>query len=53
MDDGEVALDRDGDRDEDGADAADVAEPESHGQDKDVNGSGVPLFKRIYNNSFY
>ena len=45
MDDGEVALDRHGDRDEDGADPANVAEPEAHGQDKDVNGSGVPSFK--------
>lgn len=44
MDDGEVALDRHGDRDEDGADAADVAESESHWQDKDVNSSGVPSF---------
>ncbi len=42
MDDGEVSLDRHGDRDEDGADPADVAEPESHGQYKDVNSSVLP-----------
>ncbi len=40
--DGKVALDRDGDGDEDGAHPADVAEAESHRQDEDVDRASVP-----------
>ncbi len=41
VDDGEVPLDGDGHGDEDGAHAADVAEPEGHGQDAHVQAGVV------------
>lgn len=48
MDDGEVALYSDRDRDEDGADPADVPEPETHRENEDVNGPGIPIVQETF-----